>query len=436
MKSTLLTLTLSGSVMLLIFYIVCSLYGNRMKAKWKRYILLLAAIYYLIPFSSEKYTVNGWLRRHRLPMMFPKKLTDGVMDKADIVYVIDGRARFEYTQPLLMWGTVICGMVSMIFLLYFIYTCWSFRKKIKAYKRQEVSEECRRVFEKALHRLAIRRHISLYKSPDVETPAATGIFKPCIWLPERMDTISESEMENVLVHELAHIKHHDLLMQIAGLLVITVHWFNPFSYLLLHFIRLTNEEYSDETAVEHMGQEERISYCSTLIMLACGNRKKSTLGLGFSRQPRKQIERRIDFIMMKRKKNVLAACIAGAFGIIASTVTVFAYDPPQYIVQESGKEVNLEAEEAFYAGTLELEVEELPYDNFFTDSEGNIYPITEEQTRKECRHEYELGIKTEHVLDGNGGCTVNYYHAKRCTVCGIVVYGELYDFVTRKVCPH
>lgn len=140
--------------------------------------------------------------------------------------------------------------------------------------------------------------------------------------------------------------------------------------------------------------------------------------------------------MMKRKKNVLAACIAGAFGIIASTVTVFAYDPPQYIVQESGKEVNLEAEEAFYAGTLELEVEELPYDNFFTDSEGNIYPITEEQTRKECRHEYELGIKTKHILDGNGGCTVNYCRSKRCIVCGNVVDGEIYQAITYKVCPH
>lgn len=436
MKSVVLMMTASGSAMILIFYVVCSLYGNRLKAKWKRYMLMLAEVYYLIPFSSAKYIVNGWLRRHRLPMLFPKKLTDGVMDKADIVYVIDGKARFEYTQPLLVWGTVICGIVSMIFLLYFIYTCWSFKKKIKAYKRREVSEKCRRVFERALHRQAIRRHVSLYKSPDVESPAATGVFKPCIWLPEGMDTLSESEMENVLVHELAHIKHHDLLMYIVGLMVITVHWFNPFSYLLLYFIRLTNEEYSDETAVEHMGQEERISYCSTLITLACENRKKSTLGLSFSRQPWKRIKKRIDFIMMKGRKNVLIAWIAGALGIIAGTVTVFAYDTPQYIVTEKENGEYQEGVEAFYAGTLEMEVEELPYDDFFADNSGNVYPVTEEQTSAECRHEYELGIRTKHILDGNGGCTVYYYHAKRCTACGIVVYGEMYDFVTRKVCPH
>lgn len=84
-----------------------------------------------------------------------------------------------------------------------------------------------------------------------------------------------------------------------------------------------------------------------------------------------------------------------------------------------------------------LDTTEICSDEFFTDSDGQIYMMSDVQKYAICKnHTYVTGTNTQHRLDGKGGCVVNYYHAKRCTKCGMVEKGELYRSVVNKVCPH
>lgn len=43
---------------------------------------------------------------------------------------------------------------------------------------------------------------------------------------------------------------------------------------------------------------------------------------------------------------------------------------------------------------------------------------------------------TQHILNGKGGCTMEYYNAQKCKKCGYVIVGSKYNTQTNSVCPH
>lgn len=421
--------------MLIVYSLICALFGNRLREKWKRGLLFLAMVFYLVPFAAYKRQICGWINDH-CPGLFPEMKLEGALDKSYAVARIGDRRVAIGNQRYLQAFLLISTAVTAAIIFYQIYRCLELKRKIKKYKLQAVSDEQQRIFENAGHEFAIKRNVELCRSLDMPVPSTTGIFKAFIWLPEDADAYSEDELGDILKHELAHVMHHDLLVYVIGMAIVAIHWFNPFSYLLFHHLRMNGEQYSDEAAVGRMSDMDKMRYCGTLIRTSCGQTKKYGIGLGFSARSKKHIKRRIDLIMNKQKKHLAIAIAAGIIGSVMSTAVVLAYEAPAtYEYDESVDMEDVVGEQYFWAGD-DLEVEALPYDEFFTDSDGQIYPYVENSERISCQHQYVEGTSTIHKLDGKGGCTMKYYHAKRCTKCGNVVTGELYNSVTYKVCPH
>ena len=82
-------------------------------------------------------------------------------------------------------------------------------------------------------------HVMFYQNDSILFPMCTCSVEPQIILPVR--TYSEKELHMVLEHELSHVKHQDLLWKKIGLLVTFIHWWNPFSYVLLRKLILQEE---------------------------------------------------------------------------------------------------------------------------------------------------------------------------------------------------
>lgn len=59
------------------------------------------------------------------------------------------------------------------------------------------------------------------------TPMTWGIRRPFILLPAESDAWPDERLRQVLLHELAHIRRHDLITQALGSLACVVYWFNP-----------------------------------------------------------------------------------------------------------------------------------------------------------------------------------------------------------------
>ena len=95
-----------------------------------------------------------------------------------------------------------------------------------------------------------KRLATLAVSSRIHTPAAIGVFRPTILLPQTMLQSQEESLRPILAHELAHIRHGDLRMLAAvrGLMILL--WPQPLYWLLRRQIRRDQETLADAAAAE------------------------------------------------------------------------------------------------------------------------------------------------------------------------------------------
>ena len=94
------------------------------------------------------------------------------------------------------------------------------------------------VFEKLKERLNLSDRVSLKFSYRIDSPMVTGVLKSVILIPGSMLTgLTPWQMEAVILHELAHIKRKDFLVNIMQHLVEAIYFFNPFIWHLSNQLR-------------------------------------------------------------------------------------------------------------------------------------------------------------------------------------------------------
>ena len=106
---------------------------------------------------------------------------------------------------------------------------------------------------------------NIYISDKIKTPAVYGIIKPKIILPIEYQ---ESELNYILMHENAHIKRKDNLVRLLAFIIVCLHWFNPFAWLLLKLLYSDIELACDESVLSNCDETERKKYAYTLLSTA------------------------------------------------------------------------------------------------------------------------------------------------------------------------
>jgi bla regulator protein BlaR1 len=99
-------------------------------------------------------------------------------------------------------------------------------------------------------RMGIGRSVQLFLSSRVYTPVMMGVVKPVILLPiATVNSLSVREVEAILLHELAHIRRHDYLLNLLQATIEVLLFFNPFVWLLSSIIRREREHCCDDIVV-------------------------------------------------------------------------------------------------------------------------------------------------------------------------------------------
>ncbi|MES2427954.1 MAG: M56 family metallopeptidase [Bacteroidota bacterium] len=102
--------------------------------------------------------------------------------------------------------------------------------------------------------LGVKQKVQAAFSEWVTVPCITGFIKPIILLPVSITTyLTHEEIEAILLHELAHIKRNDYLLnfiqQVIGILL----FFNPFARLIGKLINEERENCCDDMVVRVTG---------------------------------------------------------------------------------------------------------------------------------------------------------------------------------------
>jgi len=128
--------------------------------------------------------------------------------------------------------------------------------KLRQLRRSGLSEapiEWLLAFQELRHKLSISKEVILQLSDKVATPLTIGYFKPLILFPvayaAQMDI---RQVESILLHELAHIKRNDYLLNLIKVCIETILFFNPFVWLLSKHIDTEREYACDDMVVEQI----------------------------------------------------------------------------------------------------------------------------------------------------------------------------------------
>jgi beta-lactamase regulating signal transducer with metallopeptidase domain len=106
--------------------------------------------------------------------------------------------------------------------------------------------------------MRIRRAPELRHLPAPAGPALVGFLRPRILLPtSTLDTLDREELRLILLHELAHVKRRDVLVNWIGTLISILHWFNPAAWLVLWRMRVEREMACDEMVLRAAQREPR-----------------------------------------------------------------------------------------------------------------------------------------------------------------------------------
>ena len=125
------------------------------------------------------------------------------------------------------------------------------------------SQQLQARFNELAKQIQVKITPRLLISLKVEVPMAIGWLKPVILLPANMlSGLSTPQLEMLLLHELAHIRRHDYLVNFFQTLVEILLFFHPSVHWVSKQMRNEREYCSDDIAVQHCG--DAIAYAHTL----------------------------------------------------------------------------------------------------------------------------------------------------------------------------
>jgi hypothetical protein len=94
--------------------------------------------------------------------------------------------------------------------------------------------------------LAIHHRITVMIHPGKTIPVVWGIIRHRLLLPAAALQWSDEQLRSVLLHELAHIKRRDALVQLLTQLACAMHWFNPLVWYAAWRLHVERERACDD----------------------------------------------------------------------------------------------------------------------------------------------------------------------------------------------
>ena len=168
-----------------------------------------------------------------------------------------------------------------------------------------------------LHKSA--RNISIRQSYLAKSPLSYGILHPVILMPETTDWENTEHIQYILEHEFIHIKRFDAVTKLLLITAVSLHWFNPFVWVMYILLNRDIELACDETVIKHFGGKSKKNYAMLLISME--EEKNTTIPLG-SNFNRNATEERITAIMKIKKTSRVTYIMAVL--LVAVIVSVFA----------------------------------------------------------------------------------------------------------------
>ena len=209
--------------------------------------------------------------------------------------------------------------------------------------------------------MGIKRPVKLlYMDNDIgDVPSVIGFINHGILLPRTMmDEWQAEDIKPILLHELAHIKRNDLMINLIQLLVQAVYFFHPLVWFANRKLLLYREEICDDIAVQALGNMKKRYTLSMLRVMENALREPSLgfVGIGFTER-KSTVKQRIERVLSADYRTTTRLSFVSVLLLILFGTSGFAFSSRKSIDVDSTSDRKFEQSEMKSANKNELIVE-------------------------------------------------------------------------------
>lgn len=313
----LLEMSFYGAVFIIAVVIIRSVAINKLPKKTFLVLWEMVLLRLIIPFSIPSMFSIYTLISHSIstPSFFEPEIDNIAPNISQEHFVIvQGMEQPSTNSPLVsIWFVVWCvGMIlfAVFFIISYLRCRIEFRTALpvkSAYVEQWIKER------------PLKRHISIRQSDIISTPLTYGIFRPVILMPKKTNWDNVNQLQYIFSHEYMHICRFDTFTKLLATLVLCIHWFNPFVWIMYILFNRDIELACDESVIRQLGEKSKSTYSLMIISMEAKNSGLLPLCSNFSKNA---IEERITAIM--NTKRITFGTIMSAFLTVFVTVSLFA----------------------------------------------------------------------------------------------------------------
>ena len=189
-------------------------------------------------------------------------------------------------------------------------------------------------------RLGLDAAPRVLRSEEAKMPFACGVFRPTIVLPADCDAWSLDRRRAVLLHELAHVRRHDLVGHTLGRLACAVYWFHPLVWTAAKRLRSESERACDDLALAC--GTRATDYAEHLLEIVTSVRRDATPSVALAMARRKEFEGRMLAILdpeLRHSSPSRAQSTALIASLALISLVVGAAAPARRVAHESASQV-------------------------------------------------------------------------------------------------
>ena len=328
----LLSLSVSGALLLLLILGLKPLYKNKFSKRWQYYIWIVVALRFLLPFTPDTTIVGSLFEKFDtaaitneiptspnvpVPADTDNSKAEPTQTNREITTAAMREPFNKYVCLFFIWSAL-----ALVLFVRKVTVYQGFIQYIKAGNKELSDIKILNLLSDCEEKLNIKTRVELSCNPLIASPMLIGFFRPRIILPAY--ELEDKELSYIFVHELTHYKQRDMFYKWLIQIVVCVHWFNPFVYLLEKEVNKSCELSCDEKVIAVLDDKGKREYGDTLIsFLKLNNLYKSSLASVTLTEGAEQLKERLGAIMNFKKKNkpvVILTSILTLFLVISAIV--------------------------------------------------------------------------------------------------------------------
>ncbi len=246
--------------------------------------------------------------------------------------------------------------------------------------------------------LGVRKSVKIMASMKVQVPLVVGHLKPMILLPFGMlANLSPAQLEAILLHELAHVRRHDFLINLMLSILEILLFYHPVFWLLSNRILEERELCCDDIAVANCGNPRL--YARTLLLME-EQRQQLTLAMSYQGKKQHLMDRIKRICLQSPNQATSTSTKAGLallllFGMaVVSWANLPTFDSSfEEPTQEASEAIRMVQEDEPSANTVEWE-ETIPL-NSTTEDLTSVLPSTDEENTVDLIMPKEADLSTD-----------------------------------------